>query len=86
MKEPIASGIAVVRVKMTDYDGSREPPVQLWAAALPRDEAVEAVMRDLPQQWEGELTEIRLTQDHVRRLNMKPGSVREISDTDVQDT
>ena len=85
MKDQIASGIVVVRVK-TDAMVDGVAALQLYATASPKEDAVATVMRDLPQQWEGELTEIRLTQDHVRLLNMKPGSVREISDTDVQDT
>lgn len=79
MKDKIASGIVVVRVKMTDNLVGGKPAFQLWAAAVPRDEAVAAVMRELPSHWSAELTDERLTQEHVRRLNMKPGTVRELS-------
>jgi hypothetical protein len=85
MKEPIAPGICVVRVK-TNVMVEGVAAVQLYATSSAKDEAVATVMRDLPQQWEGELTEIRLTRDHVQRLRMKQGVVREISDADVQDT
>ena len=79
MNEQIASGIVVVRVFMMDNLVGGKPAVQLWAAAVPREEAVAAVLRELPQGWTAELTDRHLTQEHVRRLNMKPGSVRELS-------
>lgn len=79
MNDQIASGIVVVRVKMTDSTEDGEPTVQLWAAALPRDKAVEAVMAKLPPHWTAELTDQRLTQAHVRRLRMKQGAVCELS-------
>ncbi|RWN42070.1 hypothetical protein LRP31_02210 [Mesorhizobium mediterraneum] len=79
MTDQIASGIVVVRVFMTDHLVGGQPAVQLWAAAVPRDEAVAAVKRAIPTHWTAELTDRRLTQDHVRRLNMKLGSVFELS-------
>lgn len=85
MKEPIAPGIYVVRVT-TDAMVNGVATVQFYATSSPKDEAVATVMRDLPRHWEGELTDTLLKRAHVQRLNMKPGTVREISDADVQDT
>lgn len=79
MADKIASGIVVVRVQMTDVLVGGTPTVQLWAAALPPAEAVAAVQRAIPSQWIAELTDQRLTQDYVRRLNMKLGTVCELS-------
>lgn len=86
MTDQIASGIVVVRVKMVERDSEDKPFTQLWAAALPREAAVVGVLSGLPNHWSGELTDLRLTQEHVRRLNMKLGSVKELSDADVQDS
>ncbi|GLQ77311.1 hypothetical protein GCM10007881_08270 [Mesorhizobium huakuii] len=79
MADKIASGIVVVRVHMTDALVGGKPTVQLWAAALPRAEAVAAVQKAIPSHWIAELTDKKLTQDHVRRLNMKLGAVCELS-------
>lgn len=79
MNDQIASGIAVVRVTMTDNLVGGVPTFQLWAAAVSRSEAIAAVMREIPSHWTAELTDERLSQDHVRRLNMKLGTVRELS-------
>ncbi len=78
MDDKLALGIAVVRV-VTDQLVEGKPVTQLWAAAVARTDAVEAVMRNLPASWTGELTDQRLTQGHVRRLKMGPGAVRELS-------
>ena len=79
MKDQIASGIVVVRVTMTDSLVDGQPTLQLWAAALPRDQAVAAVLEKIPSHWTAELTEQLLTTEHVRQLNMKLGSVHELS-------
>lgn len=79
MKDQIASGIVIVRVHMTDNLVGGKPVVQLWAVALPRDEAVEAVKSKIPANWTTELTDQRPTQELVRRLRMKLGSACEIS-------
>jgi hypothetical protein len=79
MKNIPASGIYVVRVFMTDNLVEGTPAVQLWAAAVPRDEAVAAVLRAVPSHWTAELTDQRLTTEHVRKLRMRLGDVREIT-------
>lgn len=79
MKDQLALGIPVVRVTVTDNVVDGLPAFQLWAAAVPREKAVEAVMEKLLSHWTAELTDLRLTQDQVRRLNMKLGTVTELS-------
>jgi hypothetical protein len=76
MKDVPVSGIYVVRVRLTDQLIGGKPAVRLWAAALPRDEAVAAVQREIPSNWTAEITDQRLTKEQVRSLRMKPGSVR----------
>ena len=80
MSEKIASGIYVVRVTRINNAGGGALPFQLWAAAVPREEAVKEVMRQINNtEWTAELTDKSLTTEQVRTLNMKPGSVREIT-------
>jgi len=79
MKDQLALGVPVVRVTATDNVVNDVAAFQLWAAAVPREEAVATVMQKLPPNWTAELTDQRLTQEQVRRLNMKLGSVRELS-------
>jgi hypothetical protein len=83
VKEAIASGIVVVRVTMTDSLIGGQPTIQLWGAALPRDQAVAAVEEKIPAHWTAELTEQRLPAEYVRRMRMKLGSVRMLGDADA---
>jgi hypothetical protein len=52
---------------------------QLWAAAASPDQAVQAVLKQIPEGWTAELAEHRLSADQVATLNLKPGEVTEFS-------
>jgi hypothetical protein len=79
MSETIPGGIHVVRVKMTDHVVGGIPAIQLWVAAVPREEAVAAVQRAIPADWTAELTTHQLAPDHVARLKLCRGDVRVLS-------
>jgi hypothetical protein len=72
-------GIQVVRVTMTDNLVGDKPAVQLWAAAVSRDEAVVAVKRRINSSWTAELTNQRLSAEQIARLKLRPGDVCELS-------
>jgi hypothetical protein len=73
-----AAGIQVVRVTdNTSVDGV--PVRHLWVAAVPRDEAAAAVQKRIPADWTAELTDRRLTPEHIARLKLRPGDVCELS-------
>lgn len=50
-----------------------------WVAAVPKDEAVPAVLRAVPQGWTAELAEDRLDKETIARLALAPGQVSEFS-------
>ena len=80
MSEKIASGIPTVRVWKTGNEDEAASSSQLWAVAVPREEAVNEIMRQINRpEWTAELTDERLTTEQVRTLSMKPGSIREIT-------
>ncbi|WP_327651144.1 hypothetical protein [Aurantimonas sp. C2-3-R2] len=58
---------------------NRQPAVQLWVAALPREKAVKAVMESVPSHYTAELTDDFINFELARRLDLKPGDVSELS-------
>jgi hypothetical protein len=74
----IAISIHIVRVYMDSGVGG-SPTVQLWVAAMPREQAEEAVQKAIPAGWRAELTKDTLTKEAVARMNLRAGEVREIS-------
>ena len=63
---------------MTEWVEDR-PTDQLWVAAAPRHEASAAVQRMLPDGWIAELSNLRLTPEHIARLELRPGEIREMT-------
>jgi hypothetical protein len=49
----------------------------IYAAAVDRSQAVEAVLKEFPAGWEAELSDHQLDEDHVASLKLKPGDVIE---------
>ena len=82
-QESPASGIVVVRVHMADNPIGGKPAVRLYAVALPRDQALEAVQHVIPSHYTAELTDQRPSIGHVTKLALKPGVVRELTDIDA---
>lgn len=80
MAEDDADSIQVVAVTDTDrvVGNDEMPTIYLWAAALPRDQAVAAVLKAVPRGWYAKLTDRRLTQDQLARLRLRPGDVKPI--------
>ncbi|TIY05034.1 MAG: hypothetical protein E5V22_09070 [Mesorhizobium sp.] len=82
MNDP-AADLTIVRVFMTDnlvgQEPHRQPAVQLWVAAVPRDEAVAAVLKRVPSHYKAELTDDFVNFDLARLLDLKPGEVSELS-------
>ena len=70
--------VQIVRVLMTEWVEDR-PTVQLWVAAAPRNEAAATVQRMLPEGWIAELSNRCLTPEHIARLDLRPGEVREMT-------
>jgi hypothetical protein len=52
---------------------------QLWAAAVPQDQAVQAVLKKVPQGWSAEIADHQLEADQVAALSLQPGEVTEYS-------
>lgn len=74
----IAIGVHVIRVLMDSGVGD-SPTVQLWLAAVPREQAVEAVQAAIPSGWTAEMTESTLSKDTVARLGVRAGEVRSLT-------
>lgn len=72
------TGIHVVEVT-SDSPGRAGPETQLWAAAVPRSEAVTAVLAAVPEGWTAELIPRQLEPEQVERLKLEPGTVRQLS-------
>jgi hypothetical protein len=73
--KPYTGGIHVVEVTTDDL----APATELWAAAVPRGEAVTAVLAAVPEGWTAELTSRQLAPEHIERLKLRPGTVRQLS-------
>jgi hypothetical protein len=68
-----APGVHLVRVITDDRQH------QLWAAATPREEAVDQVLDAVPEGWAAALLSNSLKPEEMEILNLKPGEVREIT-------
>jgi hypothetical protein len=79
MANTFAGGIQVVEVSMTDSVIGGTPTKQLWVAALPRSQAVAAVMAAIPEGWTAKLSLQHLTVEHAARLKLRVGEVRELT-------
>jgi hypothetical protein len=66
--------IYLVEVKSDD----RPPTRQLWLAAVPREDAVSAVLDAVPEGFAAKLAPTRMSRDEVQRLQMAPGTVRKL--------
>ena len=71
MGNALAGGIYVVAATK---DGTTE----YWAVATVRDEAVAAVLRELPSGWSAIVTDRRLSTQRIAALKMRPNSVRKL--------
>ena len=72
-------GIQIVRVTVPGFTVDGRPSFHLWVAAVARELAVAAVERVIPKGWTAALTDQHLTEEHVARLKLRPGDVRELS-------
>jgi hypothetical protein len=70
-----ADVIYVVQVRTDDLPRAK---IQLWFAAVPREQAVTAVLEAVPEGWTAKLTPIRVRPEEVLKLKMKPGAVRRV--------
>ena len=77
MTQTYIAGVHLVRVRMTDLDIHGHPITQTWVAAVPRDQAAEAVQQRVPQRWISELAGRHLSQAEEERLNLRPGDVQQ---------
>ena len=76
MASTVAGGIQVVVVLTSDTIRGA-PTKQLWVAAVPREEAVAAVLKVVPAGWSAELSDQHLSPERAARLKLRPGEVRE---------
>jgi hypothetical protein len=51
----------------------------VYAAAVGRSQAVEAVLKEIPAGWLAELSDHQLDEDDIASLNLKPSDVVEYS-------
>jgi hypothetical protein len=58
---------------------SNDGAAQLWAAAVPQDQAVQAVLKQVPQGWTAQLADHELDADQIATLKLRPGEVTEYS-------
>lgn len=69
--------VTLVRVLMPILQG--EPITLIYAAAVPQDQAVEAVLREMPPSRTAELLPLELTPAQIAQLKLQPGEVSELS-------
>jgi hypothetical protein len=75
-REPIVTSIQLVDVfTSTLFEG--EPVKRLWVAAVPREQAVDEVRKQIPDDWRAELAQRWLTTRQAADLSLAPGQVRE---------
>jgi hypothetical protein len=53
---------------------------EFWAAATPRREAAAQVQRSLPPGWKATLTSWRLSRERAAELEMRPDTVRRLTE------
>jgi hypothetical protein len=74
----MAMSVTLVRVLMPDL--YQDEPIKLiYVAAVPRDQAVEAVLREIPPTWIAELLPLELTAAQIAQLKIQPREVCELS-------
>jgi hypothetical protein len=69
-------------VEVTADDLSPRPRKQLWVAAAKPNQAITLVLTAIPEGWTAELSNGRLTREHLARLEklkLKPGEVQELT-------
>jgi hypothetical protein len=69
MGNEYAGGIYVIQA-------TKDGRIEYWAAAVPRDKAIEAVSEQMAPGWKLVLTERRLTPGKIAALRMRANSVR----------
>ena len=76
-REQIVTSIQLVDVfTSTLFEG--EPIKRVWVAAVPREQAVDEVRKQIPDDWRAELAERWLTIQQAADLSLPPGQVREL--------
>lgn len=70
--------IHLVRVTTDDREH------QLWAAATPRDQAVDRVLDAIPEGWTARLLDDLMQPSQEMTVRMAAGEVRELPDASVQ--
>jgi hypothetical protein len=71
MGNTLAGGVQIVAATKGDK-------TVYWAAAVPREKAVETVRPMLAPGWTATLTDIHLTPAQIAALNLRPNGVREL--------
>lgn len=79
MGNELIGGIQVVRVTIPPAHAGEPTTSVLWLAAVPREQAVEAVKGAVPAGWRVELTSDHLTPQQMARVRLRPGGVCEFS-------
>jgi hypothetical protein len=74
MGNTLAGGIQIVAA-------AKDGKTVFWAAAVPRDRAVEAVQEFLAPGWTATLTARHITPERVASLKLRPNGVRELGPT-----
>jgi hypothetical protein len=66
--------VTLVDVFQPDAIGKR-----VYAAAVARSQAVEAVLKEIPAGWAAEISDHQLDENDIASLNLKPSDVIEYS-------
>ena len=69
----------LVRVIMTDFIVADSPVPLIWIAAVPRDNAAEAVARVIPANWLAEVMDDPVSSRLRALIKLAPGEVSELS-------
>ena len=69
----VDTGVHLVRVTTDDREH------QLWVAACPQDDAVELVLKAVPEGWTAALLPTTVKPAEIAALNLKAGEVRELT-------
>jgi hypothetical protein len=69
----------VTHITLVDVFQSDAIGKHVYAAAVDRSQAVEAVLKKIPAGWMAELAGHQLTEDQIANLNLNPGDVIEYS-------
>jgi hypothetical protein len=69
----------MTRVTLVDVFQPDAIGKHVYAAAVDRFQAVEAVLKEIPAGWMAELADDQLNEDQIASLNLKPNDVIEYS-------